>query len=247
MTHPPTNTSPAFPLIEFRRYTIEADQRDAFAHLFDTHFPEAFQQLGAFAYGQFLERDRGNRYTWIRGFRNSDERAQACHAFYTGPVWNEHRDAMNQRMLDHTDVRLLVPLRADSGMPVLPAVDVLREPHGARGVVLAVVFSAVPGAADRLAAELAPIFERCRDAGLRDAGLLTSFDGPNSFPRLPVREDGPFLVWLGIARDEAEAAVANEAFAGMDAPLLAEGLVRETPERIVLRPTPRSRLRWREA
>lgn len=234
-----------FPLIEFRRYTIADGERDAFAHLFDTYFPEAFQQLGAFAFGQFLERDRTDRYTWVRGFRDSETRASACDAFYTGPVWKEHGPAMNRRLLDHTDVRLLAPLQTNSGMPALPAVDVLHELQGAQGIVLAVVFAAMPDAVDGLARRLSPVFEHCCNNGLRDAGLLTTFDGPNSFPRLPVREDGPFLVWLGLARDEAHAASAIDAFAAMDAPLQAEGLLREPPERIVLRPTARSRLRWR--
>lgn len=241
----PAESTNTFPLIEFRRYTIADGERDAFAHLFDTHFPEAFQQLGAFAFGQFLERDRTDRYTWIRGFRDSETRASACNAFYTGPVWKEHGPAMNRRLLDHTDVRLLAPLHADSGVPALPAVDVLRELQGAQGVVLAAIFAVVPDAVDGLARRLAPVFEHCRNNGLRDAGLLTTFDGPNSFPRLPVREDGPFLVWLGLARDEAHAALAIDAFAATDAVLLAEGLLREPPERIVLCPTARSRLRWR--
>jgi len=31
--------------------------------------------------------------------------------------------------------------------------------------------------------------------------VLVTLDVPNNFPQLPVRTDGPYLVWLGIVRD----------------------------------------------
>ena len=45
-----------FQVIEFRRYTIRDGEREHFAQYFESYFPEAFQQLGAVAVGQFLER-----------------------------------------------------------------------------------------------------------------------------------------------------------------------------------------------
>jgi hypothetical protein len=69
-------------------------------------------------------------------------------------------------------------------------------------------------------------------------------DTKNNFPQLPFRTDGPFLVWLGILKDnqmlEGFMPVADRLLAS----LTATGLLRSAPELIVLDPTPRSRLRW---
>lgn len=243
---PQADAGSVFPLIEFRRYIIADGERETFARHFDAYFPESFQQAGAIAYGQFLERDRSDRYTWIRGFRDSASRATANAAFYGGAVWAEHRDAMNRRMLDHTDVRLLQPVSAAHALPLLPAVDPCSEPHGARGVVVAAMCAATAGAVDELAAHLQPMFERACDDGIRAAGLLSTFDGPNSFAPLPVREDGPFLLWLGIAADAAMAQRCIAAFAEPAQHALQAGLLREPMELPQLQPTSRSRLRWRD-
>ena len=44
-------------------------------------------------------------------------------------------------------------------------------------------------------------FDAYRAAGVREAGLLVTLDVPNNFPQLQVRTDGPYLVWLGIVKD----------------------------------------------
>jgi hypothetical protein len=80
---------------------------------------------------------------------------------------------------------------------------------------------------------------------VREAGVLVTLDVPNNYPQLPVRADGPFLVWLGILKD-------NQMLENDFTPLAdhsiqslsATGLLRGTPELVVLDPTRRSRLRW---
>jgi hypothetical protein len=44
-----------FQVIEFRRYIVKEGEREHFAEYFESYFPEAFQQLGAIAFGQFFE------------------------------------------------------------------------------------------------------------------------------------------------------------------------------------------------
>ena len=44
-----------YPVIELRRYTVKETERNSFARYFESYFPEAFQQLGAMIFGQFLE------------------------------------------------------------------------------------------------------------------------------------------------------------------------------------------------
>jgi hypothetical protein len=62
---------------------------------------------------------------------------------------------------------------------------------------------------------------------------------------LPIRADGPFLVWLGVVRDSATLdKQLMPRLAAAEQSLAASGLLRGTPERVGMDPTPRSRLRW---
>lgn len=200
----------SFDVIELRRYTIQPGQRENFAAYFDAYFPEAFQQLGAIAFGQFFERDKPSMFTWLRGFRDMDARAVVNSTFYYGPVWKEHKQTVNPLMIDSDDVLLLRPVRP---IPVLPAVDPVREREPRGVVVMHVLHGADPDRVDRAYAQY-----EC-------AGLLVTLDAPNNFPQLPVRNDGPWVVWLGLFDDASD----------FD-PI-------EGGEVVVLHPTPRSRLR----
>jgi len=75
--------------------------------------------------------------------------------------------------------------------------------------------------------------------------VLVTLDVPNNFPQLPVRTDGPYLVWLGIVTDNQmlETKFAPLAERSVQS-LSATGLLRGTPEVVILYPTHRSRLRW---
>jgi hypothetical protein len=234
-----------FQVVEFRRYTIKEGEREHFAQYFDTYFPEAFQQLGAIAAGSFLERNNQSGFTWIRGFRTMEDRAVANAAFYNGSVWKEHKKRLNDLMTDSDNVLLLRPLTPEHGVTILPAVDPVTEPTGAQGIVVAQIFALRANSAEAFAKEAEPTFASYRAAGVREAGLLVTLDVPNNFPQLPIRTDGPYLVWLGILKDsplfENDFTRLAERCAQS---LSAAGLIRGTPELVVLDPTHRSRLRW---
>jgi hypothetical protein len=249
-----TNTLPAKPMniithlqnfqvIEFRRYTIKPGGREQFAKYFESYFPEAFQQLGAIAFGDFLERKQTDHFTWLRGFHDMDGRATANSAFYYGPLWKEHKATLNNLIVDSDNVLLLRPIDPSRGVAVLPAVDPVLEPAGAKGIVVAQIFAVKPGSVDGFAAEAEATFAKYRNAGAREAGVLVTLDAPNNFPQLPVRTDGPYLVWLGILKDNA---ALDQLMPLMEASQssTATSLLRGTPEIIVLDPGPRSRLRW---
>lgn len=234
-----------FPVVEFRRYAIRPAERGNFAHYFDSYFPEAMQQVGAIVFGQFLERDNRSHFTWFRGFHDIDARASGNAALYDGPVWKEHRSTMNEHMLDHTNVLLLQPLSPDRGIPVLPAVDPVREDGAARGVVVAQVFAVKPASIDEFAHHAELAFADYRSKCVREAGVLATLDAPNNFPRLPFRTDGPYLVWLGVLENDAALNTRFRPSAERAATTLtATGLLRNSPELIVMDPTRRSRLRW---
>jgi hypothetical protein len=235
-----------FPVIELRRYTVRAEERDHFGIYFESYFPEAFEQLGSLIFGQFLERGNASGFTWIRGFHDMDARAAVNEAFYGGPLWKEHSSRMNDRLLDHTNVLLLRPLDPSRGVSILPAVDPVAEKEGARGIVVAQIFSVVEGRIDDFAREAESIFTRYRAEGAREAGVLVTLDAANNFPRLPFRTDGPYLVWLGVVPDSASLdSKLAPLIDSSKAALSRTGLLRGEPELVVLVPTHRSRLRWR--
>jgi hypothetical protein len=234
-----------FQVIEFRRYTIKEGEREHFADYFESYFPEAFQQMGAIAFGQFFERKNAAGFTWMRGFKNTDARAVINAGFYYGPLWREHASTMNSLMLDSDNVLLLRPLSPEHGIPVLPAVDPVNERNGAQGVVIAQVFAVKPNSVDAFAQKAEATFAAYRAAGAREAGVLVTLDVPNNFPQLPVRTDGPYLVWLGIVEDSHALDAEFIPLAERCSPSLsATGLLRSAPEVVILDPTHRSRLRW---
>ena len=236
-----------FDVIEFRRYDLKEGARERFAQYFEAFFPEAFQQLGAMAFGQFFERKNPTRFTWIRGFKDIDARAIANSEFYYGPLWKEHRQTMNGLMVNVENVLLLRPLNSEKAVTILPAVDPVTEPNGAQGLVIAQIFAVKADRVDAFAGEAEATFAGYRAAGAREAGVLVTLDVPNNFPQLPVRTDGPYLVWLGIIKD-------NQALDSKLEPLVqrslqslpATSLLRSAPEVVILDPTHRSRLRWLE-
>ena len=234
-----------YQVVEFRRYVTSDGELARFVKYFDTYFPEAFEQLGAMVFGQFTERGHPNHFTWLRGFHDINARPIVNAAFYYGPLWKEHRIKVNAILPDSDNVMLLRPLHADQGITVLPAVDPVTEEHGAQGIVVAQIFAVKKGSEEAFAKQAEAAFAAYRIDGVHPAGVLVTLDVPNNFPQLPIRTDGPFLVWLGVVRDNStlDKSLAPR-LVSAEQSLLAGGLLRSAPERVVMDPTPRSRLRW---
>jgi hypothetical protein len=234
-----------YQVVEFRRYDIAPGQRDRFVRYFDAYFPEAFEQLDCMVFGQFEDRAAPTKFVWLRGYHDINARPIVDAAFYYGPVWREHRAKVNALFPGASDnVLLLRPLDADTGVTVLPAVDPVDEPHGAGGIVVAQIFAVKKGDEDALAQRARTAFAGYEDAKVHPAGVLVTLDVPNNFPQLPIRSDGPFLVWLGVVENDAALKTFEVRASRVERSLESTGMLRGTPERLVLDPAPRSRLRW---
>ena len=233
-----------YSVIELRRYVTTPGGRERFARYFETYFPEAFQQLGAFAFGHFFERTQANRFTWLRGYKDMDARAVINGAFYYGPVWKEHKATLNSLLVDNDDVLLLRPLNPDCRIPALRAVDLLAEPAGAQGIVVCQIFKIAPGAFDELVQAAEQRFQTYQGKGVVEAGILTTLHQANNFPQHPIRNDGNYLVWLGVLRDEAALAALRPALDASARTLEASALLAGPTELVLLDPAARSRLRW---
>ena len=186
-------------LIELRRYLLRPGQREALIELFDCEFVETQEAVGMAVLGQFRDPQRPDHFVWLRGFPDMATRHASLAAFYDGHVWAKHRDAANATMIDSDDVLLLRPATANDQLPThAPA---KRGTHPARGpvaIVVDYVEDINDDAVERFRSEVPPAFVH---AGFRQLGLYTTTIEPNSFTRLPIRND-PAIVWIG-ATDEA--------------------------------------------
>jgi len=118
-------------------------------------------------------------------------------------VRREHRDEVGALFPGLSEkVLLLPPLDANGAVPVLPAVDSVDEPHGARRG-LAQIFAVQKGDEDAFAKQAQAAFARYAQTGLHLAGAFVTLDVPNDFPQLPIRTDGPVLVWPGVVEKDA--------------------------------------------
>ena len=234
-----------YQVVELRRYDIAPGQRDRFVRYFDAYFPEAFEQLDCMVFGQFEDRAAPTKFVWLRGYHDINARPIADAAFYYGPVWREHRVKVNALFPGASDnVLLLRPLTPQTEIPVLPAVDPVDEPYGARGVAVAQIFAVKKGDEDAFAERAQAAFTHYASARVHPAGVLVTLDVPNNFPQLPIRTDGPFLVWLGVVENDAALKRFEASASQVEHELAGTGMLRDSPERLVLDPTPRSRLRW---
>jgi hypothetical protein len=123
-----------------------------------------------------------------------------------------------------------------------PVLDASNEP----GVVAAAIYTIRPDEEVSFLTRSGPVFESFRRIGLREVTVLRSLEANNTFSQLPIRTDGSFVVWVGIA--PRSAALDLDALDKMDvtrSPRSVESVLRSPPEVVILDPTRRSRLRWR--
>ncbi len=238
------------PVVELRQYTLYPHTRDVLIDLFDSEFVEGQEAVGMWVIGQFRDLDDPNRFVWLRGFRDMPTRAEALHAFYSGPMWKARREVANATMIDSSNVLLLRPARAASGFS-LESED--HSPFGANedsgGLVVATIyyFDAPVGA------DFLEFFERSLEPAVMATGapVLAYFvteGSANNFPTLPVREGENVFVWFSNFSTQGayDHHVATRAQSQPWSGEISEALMRRLkapPEILKLVPTARSRLR----
>ena len=221
-------------MIELRQYTLKPGQRDVLIDLFDRHFVESQEAAGMTIVGQFRDRQRPDRFVWIRGFPDMASRHQALERFYGGPVWAAHRAAANATMLDVSDVLLLRPVRPDTGF--LLEDDQMKPGARPRNpkTVLAGIYALETRADDVLVSQFEQqVAPRLHTHGVTLKGTFVTETAPNTFVRLPVREGEQVLVWIGTvdgSPERLESIAAESTLAG------------HVPTVLNLAPTPRSLL-----
>jgi len=202
-------------IVELRQYTLHPGRRDALIDLFEREFVESQAAEGITLIGLFRDLDDPDRFVWLRGFADMEQRRRALTAFYGGPVWAAHRAAANATMIDSDDVLLL-----------RPGANVTAQ---ARGALVAVTVLALEPDAETL-------FEDQTRADLERAGAQVlawwvTEPAANTFPGLPVREGEAVLVWLASFPDPTAHAACLAAVQASGATVL---------QRLRLEPTARS-------
>ena len=244
----PVSTRTCCPVVELRQYTLVPSERETLIALFEREFIETQEATGMTLIGQFRDMSNPDRFVWLRGFSDMDRRAAQLQEFYGGPVWKAHRDAANATMIESDNVLLLRPASPTSGFQLE---DAIRAPVGSttkrEGLLVATIYHL----GKTKEADFVSFFERELKPSFTKAGVsrLASFlteTHPNTFPRLPVREDANVFVWFSRfpdhkAYEKAAGAVAESMRQSGLETKLAE-LTKERPEVLLLSPTPRSLL-----
>lgn len=192
-----------FPIVELRQYTLHDGQRDTLIDLFEHQFVESQEALGMKIVGTFRDVDRPNRFVWIRGFTDMDARLAGESAFYSGPVWQAHRNEANATMIDSDNVLLLhAPVIAATFAPEPPR-PAIGEQRAARRIVATIyhLTSDPDRAARRFEQEVMP---KLRASHVPVLAWFTTETAANNFPRLPVREGERVLVWFARFADDAD-------------------------------------------
>ena len=219
-------------IYEFRDYTLRPGQRDTLISLFEREFIKPQEALGAHVRALFRDIDRPDRFVWIRSFTDAASRFAALDGFYSGPAWQTHRGAANSTMIDSDNVMQLRPIGGTLDAKARPDRE---ETEASHSIFVSTAYSLSPGA-ER---DFVTRFQRDIIPNLGEAAPFATFitdQTPNSYPRLPIRQDE--TVFLTLSRADNVADPTGKAVAGELGSLLIG-----SPEIRRLQPTARSALR----
>jgi NIPSNAP len=233
-------------VVELRQYTLHDGTRERLIQLFENEFIASQEALGIRVIGPFRDLEDPNRFVWLRGFPDMDERSRMLSAFYDGPDWRAHRDAANATMIDSDNVLLLRPIHGPANPVVENGIDMGSFHRDALAVanIHYVDCSAIEN--------FARFFEKTMNPALAIAGahVIAAFEteaATNTFSRLPVRQGEAVLVWLAAFRDAGHfedhlAALRDSPDWRKHAPQDVLRQFSRKPEILRLTPTPRAQL-----
>jgi quinol monooxygenase YgiN len=234
-------------IVELRQYTLYPGKRDALIGLFEREFIESQEEAGMRITGLFRDINDANRFVWIRGFDDMQARHQALTAFYHGSVWAAHRGQANPMLYDNDNVLLLHPVAPGSGFAVdarrrLAVGGVPERNDFVVGTIYYFDVAVTDAFVRQFDRDLMPLFEK---HGARVLARYASEKSPNTFERLPVREQDNVFVWFAAFADRSaydawiDALSRDERWGSELFEKLGKALQRP-PETLMLRPTPRS-------
>jgi NIPSNAP len=230
-------------VLELRQYRMFPGKRDAMIDSFERHFIESQEEVGMRLVGQFRDLDDPDRFTWMRAFPGMSSREKALSDFYFGPVWAAHRNEVNPLMDDSDNVLLLRPAAQELAFNLAglqrPALGVKARSELIIATIHYLWKDPGQGFSAFFQRQLMP---ELTVAGLPVLGAYVTEPTPNSFPRLPVRQNEKVFVWFTRAADiaayeRARKRLSSELIQQVD------GYEERQAQVLRLNPTPRSLLR----
>jgi hypothetical protein len=181
---------------ELRQYTLVPGTRAAFTELFERELLESQEAVGMRVVGQFHDMDRPDVFVWVRAFSDMASRHESLEAFYGGSVWAAHRSAANAMLVDNDDVLLLAPSDADTRLVDRMAIRATKDETPAEAAMWEVVVYSLDGSG---AANFSQQFghqisTELTASGADSVAAFITEDSPNTFTRLPVRENEQVFV-----------------------------------------------------
>lgn len=217
------------PVVELRRYELRPGRFDDFVDLFETRFIEPQESGGARILGSFAVEGAPNSIVWLRGFTHLSARPRALEAFYSGPIWQMHRDAANAAIAEDSNVHLMRAIAPEGGLQISvrrPAPGERRPSSQYQLMISELRFAEALGSYHLWLRLL------LRKAGADPLASFGTLVADNNYPRLPVWQNRP--VHVALLRCDATVPAL---------PLDLRGMLKADPEVLVLRPTARSLLR----
>jgi hypothetical protein len=237
-------------VLELRQYTLHLDKRDVLIALFDREFVESQEAVGVRIVGQFRDAGDPDRFVWMRGFSDMPARAAALTAFYSGSVWQTHRNAANATMIDASDVLLLRPISPGSGFA---ANSNARAGNDAQSLPASRVMATIYHLKAPVDTSFIRLFEDhvrplMTEMGAPPIALFQTETAENNFPKLLIRTGEHVLVWYSRFTSAEhvrvfDARLAKSATWNLRVQPALQTYFKAAPQRLVLEPTARSLLK----
>jgi hypothetical protein len=178
-------------IVELRQYKLKPGGRDVLVDLFERHFIEPQEELGAHILGYFRDLEDPDRFVWLRGFRDMVTRKVALETFYSSDIWSANRAQVIDVLEGSENVLMLHPA---CGMGFAEGSTDLSD---GSGMVIATIWpfkeAVRPEIRDFFCREIASVLTTC---GANVSGILETEPSENNFPRLPIREGENVVVVL---------------------------------------------------
>ena len=207
-------------VLEIRNYLLQTGMTDKFIRYFDSCFVNPMAELSGYTLGRFKIIDDKNRFVWLRGFGNMDERLNFLNAFYLkSETWKKYGPAANDMLINSDNCYLLKPLGTGKQL------DELNEGTGKDALencqpIAVIDFYTANGKLDKFidlyTSQYLPFLH---SLAITEISCWVSELTENKFPRLPVFHDKNLFVTISFYKTkemyEIQTAQAEQRIPGM--------------------------------
>ena len=185
-------------IVELRQYTLHPGKRNVLIELFERHFVDPQEEIGAELIGQFRDLEKPDRFVWLRGFPDMSTRSKILEEFYTDPIWRAHREEANATMIDSDNVLLLRTAWLGSGFSLGHRETVGSNQNKPSLVTATICYFEFPPEREFFVFFRGTVLTILEQYGARWLAAFVTEYSPNNFPRLAAREGENVFVWFSL-------------------------------------------------